>query len=36
LAPPESVGDYRIVTDIRDKEIVVMVVTVGQRRNVYD
>ena len=30
------VGDYRIVADIRDKEIVVMVVTVGHRRNVYD
>jgi mRNA interferase RelE/StbE len=30
------VGDYRIVADIRDKEIVVMVVTVGHRREVYD
>lgn len=30
------VGDYRIVVDIRDKEILVMVVTVGHRRNVYD
>ncbi len=29
------VGDYRIVADIRDKEIVVMVVTVGHRRDVY-
>ena len=29
------VGDYRIVADIRDKEIRVMVVTVGHRRNVY-
>jgi mRNA interferase RelE/StbE len=30
------VGDYRIVADIREKEILVMVVTVGHRRNVYD
>ncbi len=30
------VGDYRIVVDIRDKEILVMVVIVGHRRNVYD
>lgn len=30
------VGDYRIVADIRDKEILVMVVTVGHRRDVYD
>ena len=29
------VGDYRIVADIRDHEILVMVVTVGHRRNVY-
>ena len=29
------VGDYRIVADIREKEILVMVVTVGHRRNVY-
>ena len=30
------VGDYRIVADIRDREILVMVITVGHRRNVYD
>ncbi len=30
------VGDYRIVVDIREKEILVMVITVGHRRNVYD
>ena len=30
------VGDHRIVADIRDREILVMVVTVGHRRDVYD
>jgi len=30
------VGDYRIVADIRDREILVMIITVGHRRNVYD
>jgi len=30
------VGDYRIVADIRDTKVLVMVVTVGHRRNVYD
>jgi mRNA interferase RelE/StbE len=30
------VGDYRIVADIRDKEIVVMIIAVGHRRNIYD
>jgi len=30
------VGDYRIVADIRDREMLVMVVTVGHRREVYD
>lgn len=29
------VGDYRIVADIRDREILVMVVTIGHRRDVY-
>jgi mRNA interferase RelE/StbE len=29
------VGDYRIVADIRDKQILVMVVTVGHGRDVY-
>ena len=29
------VGDYRIVADIRDKEILVMVVKLGHRRDVY-
>jgi mRNA interferase RelE/StbE len=30
------VGDYRIIADIRDKEILVLVVAVGHRRTVYD
>jgi mRNA interferase RelE/StbE len=30
------VGDYRIVADVRDGAVLVMVVTVGHRRNVYD
>ena len=30
------VGDFRIVVDIKDKEILVLVVTVGHRRSVYD
>lgn len=30
------VGDYRIVADIRDLEILVLIVAVGHRRDVYD
>jgi mRNA interferase RelE/StbE len=30
------VGDYRIVAEIRDDRFVVVVVTVGHRREVYD
>ena len=30
------IGDYRVVADIRDHEILVMIVTVDHRRNVYD
>jgi mRNA interferase RelE/StbE len=30
------VGDYRVVADIRDREVLVMVITVGHRREVYD
>ena len=30
------VGDYRVVADIRDHEILVMIITVGHRRSVYD
>jgi mRNA interferase RelE/StbE len=29
------VGDYRILVEIRDKEMVVMAVSVGHRRDVY-
>jgi mRNA interferase RelE/StbE len=29
------VGDYRIITEIRDKELVVLVVEVGHRKEVY-
>jgi len=29
------VGDYRIIYQIRDRELVVLVVKVGHRRNVY-
>jgi mRNA interferase RelE/StbE len=30
------IGDYRVVADIRDDEILVMIVAVGHRRNIYD
>jgi mRNA interferase RelE/StbE len=30
------VGDYRILCQIQDHELVVLVVAVGHRRNVYD
>ena len=29
------VGDYRIICEIKDKEIIVLVLTVGHRREVY-
>jgi len=29
------VGDYRIICKIEDEELIVLVVTVGHRRNVY-
>ncbi len=29
------VGDYRIICQIRDKELIVLIVAVGHRRNVY-
>ena len=28
-------GNYRIIADIRDKEVVILIVRVGHRRNVY-
>jgi len=30
------IGDYRVVADIRDNVVLVLVVTVGHRRDVYD
>ena len=30
------VGDYRIVYDIRDEELIVLVVVVGHRREIYE
>jgi mRNA interferase RelE/StbE len=30
------VGDYRVLCQIRDKELLVMVISVGHRKNVYD
>ncbi|THV22915.1 type II toxin-antitoxin system RelE family toxin [Peteryoungia ipomoeae] len=29
------VGDYRIIADIRDREVVIMVIRIGNRRDVY-
>ena len=29
-------GDFRIIYDIRDEELIVLVVTVGHRRDVYE
>jgi mRNA interferase RelE/StbE len=29
------VGDYRIVCDIRDKELVILAVSIGHRREIY-
>jgi mRNA interferase RelE/StbE len=30
------VGDYRIICDIQDGELIILVVLVGHRKNVYD
>jgi mRNA interferase RelE/StbE len=30
------VGDYRLICDIRDETLVVLVVRAGHRRNIYD
>lgn len=29
------VGDYRVIIDIKDKELIIMVIGVGHRRNAY-
>ena len=29
------VGDYRIICDIRDKELVVLVIRIGNRKDIY-
>lgn len=31
-----KVGDYRIICEIQDKEIIVLVLEVGHRREIYD
>ena len=30
------VGDYRVICDIRDRQLILLVVTIGHRRDVYD
>lgn len=30
------VGDYRILTDIRDNELIILVINVGHRRDIYN
>ncbi len=30
------IGDYRVIYDILDKELVIDVITVGSRRDIYD
>ncbi|MBO4540460.1 MAG: type II toxin-antitoxin system RelE/ParE family toxin [Bacilli bacterium] len=30
------VGDYRIIADIQDGKLVILVITVGHRREIYD
>ncbi len=30
------IGDYRVIYDILDKELIIDVITVGNRRNIYD
>jgi mRNA interferase RelE/StbE len=29
------VGDYRVIAEIRDNEVLVLVITIGHRRDVY-
>lgn len=30
------IGDYRLITEIQDEEIIVLIVNVGHRRDIYD
>ena len=30
------VGDYRVILDVKSKEVLIFVIMVGHRRNVYD
>lgn len=30
------VGDYRIIADIEDEELIILIVKVGHRRKIYD
>ena len=30
------VGDYRIIAEIQDEEIIVLVIEIGHRRNIYE
>jgi mRNA interferase RelE/StbE len=30
------VGDYRVIFDIKDKELVILILEVGHRKNIYD
>lgn len=30
------VGDYRLIVDIRDRELNILVIKIGHRKNVYD
>ena len=31
-----GIGDYRVICEIQDKEIIVLVLEVGHRRDIYD
>jgi len=30
------VGDYRVIADINDSEIIIYIITIGHRKNIYD
>ena len=30
------IGDYRVIAEIQDEKVIIMVVEIGHRRNVYD